>query len=76
MLLLILVSASLRFWFSLLLRQVVALEDLLVVALVAVDDCCGGLVLLGRGFGISLLGDVVNLKEEEDLWKKMIHLSS
>ena len=40
-----------------------ALEDLLVVALVAVGggDVVGGLVFLGRGFGVPLLGDVVNL---------------
>ena len=56
------------FWFSLPVRPAVvgALEDLLVVALVAVrggDIVEGGhLVLLGRGFGIPLLGDVVNLK--------------
>ena len=58
------------FWFSLptwLIGAVVcgALEDLLVVALVAVGrrgDFEGGPVSLGRGLGIPLLGDVVNLK--------------
>ena len=56
------------FWFSLpVLPAVVgALEDLLVVALVAVSggDVVEGChpVFLGRGFGIPLLGDVVNLR--------------
>ena len=58
------------FWFSLPTRPIFvvvcgALEDLLVVALVAVGrrgDPEGGPVSLGRGLGIPLLGDVVNLK--------------
>ena len=57
------------FWFSLTTRLISAvcgaLEDLLVVALVAVGrrgDFEGGPVSLGRGLGIPLLGDVVNLK--------------
>ena len=57
------------FWFSLPARLIGAvrgaLEDLLVVALVAVGrrgDLEGGPVSLGRGLGIPLLGDVVNLK--------------
>ena len=57
------------FWFSLPTRTISSavvcgtLEDLLVVALVAVGaDLEGGPVFLGRGLGIPLLGDVVNLK--------------